>query len=226
MIKISVTKIRRTNLNKLAALGRDLKVAMTGDIFKGKQPLTPEELDTLITNFTTAQSNAESGGKLAIPAYLAATLALKNGIALFGPYVDMIAKGDVVILALTPMPTTARKDFVALILAGALAAGLISKKGMSGQFITDCKSYGPKVGYFAIISEGIVLPKEVTLSSKGQLFIPLECNINIFTSITTTKRKTFSNLKPGTTYYVYYVLTYGPETVGFLEKPLEVICSN
>lgn len=226
MIKVSVTKIRRTRLDKLAALGNDLKVAMTGSLFIDTQPMTPLALQTLITNFTYTQSIASSGGKLASPAYVTATAALKDGISLYGPYVDGIAKGDIVILALTPLPTTAKKDFIALILAGALAAGMISKKGMIGQFITNCTSFGAKVGYFAIICEGSVLPAGVTLDRKGQLKIPLGCTMNIFCSSTSSKKKTFSNLTPGVSYFVYYVLTYGPDTVGFLGTPLEVICSN
>ena len=226
MIKVSISKTRATPLDKLAAMGSDLKVAMTGPLFTDPQPLTPTELQTLITNFTGTQSTAKSGGKLAKPPYVAATKALKDGLVLFAPYINKIAKGDVVILALTPLPTTERKDFAALILAGALAAGLFSKKGMIGQFIVDCISFGPKVGYFAVICEGGVLPVGVTLSRTGQLKIPAGCTMNIFTSSTSLKRKKFSNLTPGVSYFVYYVLTYGPDTVGFFGTPLEVICSN
>ncbi len=226
MITVSKTKIRATPLDKLAAMGSNLKVAMTGSLFTDPQPLTPTALQALITNFTGTQSTASSGGKLARPAYVTATKALKDGLVLYAPYVSKIANGDVVILALTPLPTTERKDFASLILAGALAAGLFSKKGMIGQFIVDCISFGPKVGYFAIICEGGVLPAGVTLSRTGQLKIPAGCTMNIFTSSTSLKRKKFSNLTPGVTYYVYYVLTYGADTVGFLGTPLEVICSN
>ena len=226
MIKVSITKTRATGVGKLAGMASDLKVAMTGPLFIGTQPFTPTAFQTLITNFTSTKSAAKSGGKLAQPAYTTATAALKDGIVLYGPYIDSIAKGDIVILALTPLPTTAKKDFASLILAGALAAGLISKKGMIGQFITNCTSYGPKVGYFAIICEGGVLPAGVTLDRKGQLKIPLGCTMNIFCSSTSSKKKTFSNLTPGVSYFVYYVLTYGPDTVGFIGTPLEVICSN
>ena len=52
MITVSKTKIKATRLDKLAALGSDLKVAMTGLLFTGTQPLTPTALQTLITNFT------------------------------------------------------------------------------------------------------------------------------------------------------------------------------
>jgi hypothetical protein len=226
MVQISISLTRRTPLDKLAQMGLDLKVSMTGELFTGVQPLTPTELQTLITNFSNAKSAASSGGKLAKPAYNTATKALKDGLVLYGPYIDGIAKGDVVILALTPLPTTERKDFASLILAGALAAGMFSKKGMTGQFFVDCTSYGPKVGYFAIICEGGVLPAGVTLSRTGQLKIPAGCTMNIFTSSTSYKRKKFSNLTPGVSYYVYYVLTYGADTVGFMGTPLEVICSN
>ena len=226
MVNVSVTKIRNTGVGKLAGMASDLKVAMTGPLFTGTQPLTPVALQTLITNFTGAKSAAKSGGKLAQPAYITATAALIEGLVLFAHYVSKIANGDILILALTPLPTTAKKDFASLILAGALAAGLISKKGMIGQFITNCISFGPKVGYFAIICEGGVLPAGVTLDRNGQLKIPLGCTMNIFCSSTSSKKKTFSNLTPGVTYFVYYVLTYGPDTVGFIGTPLEVICSN
>ena len=226
MIKVSVTKTRSTPLGKLAAMGDDLKVAMTGSLFIGPQPMTPAELQTLITNFTSAKATAKSGGNLAKPAYVAATAALKDGLVSWAPYIDKIANGDVTILALQPLPTTAKVNFIALILGGALAAGLFSKKGMTGQFITDCTAFGPKVGYFAVICEGGVMPAGVTIDRKGQLKIPLGCTMNIFTSSTSSKKKTFSNLTPGVYYYVYYVLTYGTDTVGFFGVPLEVICSN
>ena len=226
MITVSITKIRATPLDKLSAMGSELKVAMTGPLFIGPQPMTPTALQTLITNFDSTQSAAKQGGKLARAPYVTATAAFKDGLVLYAPYVSKIANGDVAILALTPLPTTERKDFALLILAGALAAGLFSKKGMIGQFFVDCISFGPKVGYFAIICEGGVLPAGVTLSRTGQLKIPLGCTMNIFTSCTSTKKKKFSNLTPGVTYFVYYVLTYGADTVGFLGTPLEVICSN
>jgi hypothetical protein len=226
MIKVSVTKIRATGVGKLGAMADNLKVAMTGPLFIGTQPFTPVAFQALITNFTSTKALAKSGGNLAKPAYVTATAALKDGIVLYAPYIDLIAKGDVVILALTPLPTTAEKDFATLILAGALAAGMFSKKGMTGQFITNCTSYGPKVGYFAIVCEGGLLPAGVTLDRNGQLKIPSGCTMNIFCSSTSAKKKTFSNLTPGVSYFVYYVLTYGTDTVGFFGTPLEVICSN
>lgn len=207
-------------------MGSELKVAMTGPLFIGTQPMTPAALQTLVTNFDGTQSTAKQGGKLAKPPYVAATKALKNGLALYAPYVSKIANGDVDVLALTPLPTTEKKDFSSLILAGALAEGMFSKKGMIGQFFVDCISFGPKVGYFAVICEGGVLPAGVTLSRSGQLKIPAGCTMNIFTSSTSTKKKKFSNLTPGVSYFVYYVLTYGADTVGFIGTPLEVICSN
>ncbi len=226
MIKVSVAKIKKTPIGKLAAMGDELKVSMTGPLFTDTQPLTPDELQALITDFTKTQAIATSGGDLAKPPYITATASLRAGLVLYAPYVDKVAKGDITILALTPLPTTAEKDYAALILAGALATGLKSKKGRIGQFIVDCKSFGPKVGYFAVICEGGLMPEGVTLDRNGQLKMPLGCMINIFTSSTTGKMKIFSNLTPGVFYYVYYVLTYGADTVGYFGEPLEVICSN
>ena len=226
MIKVSVTKIRNTPVGKLAAMGDELKVSITGSIFIDPQPMLPAALQTLITNFTTTKANFKSGGYLVKPPYTEATKALINGLVEYAPYVSGIAKGDVTILALTPLPTTEKLNYSALILGGAVATGMYAKKGMTGQFIVDCKSFGPKVGYFAVICEGGAMPAGVTLDRKGKLKIPAGCLMNIFTSSTTSKKKTFSDLIPGVTYYVYYVLTYGADTVGFFGVPLQVICSN
>ncbi len=226
MITISVTKIRTIPLKSLAKMASDLIAAMRGEIFTDPQPFTEAQLEALLATFMSTQSLASSGGKLARPPYIAATNSLINALVMYAPYIDKIAKGDVIVLALTPLPTTEKKDYISLILDGALVEGMISKKGMKGQFIVDCTTFGPKVGYFAIISEGGVMPAGVTLSRTGQLKIPAGCTTNIFTSTTSFKRKKFSNLTPGVTYFVYYVLTYGADTVGFVGTPLEVICSN
>ena len=101
MIKVSVTKTRNTPVGKLVAMGDQLKIDMTGPLFTDPQPMTPDALQTLITNFSSTQSTFKSVGKLAKPPYTAATLALRNGLVLYAPYIDKIAKGDITTVSYT-----------------------------------------------------------------------------------------------------------------------------
>ena len=94
MITVSITKTRATPLDKLSAMGSELKVAMTGPLFIGPQPMTPTALQTLITNFDSTQSAAKQGGKLARAPYVTATEALKDGLALYAPYISKIASEE------------------------------------------------------------------------------------------------------------------------------------
>ena len=109
MITISVTKIRTTPLKSLAKMASDLIAAMRGEIFTDPQPFTEAQLEALLTTFMSTQSLASSGGKLARPPYIAATNSLINALVMYAPYIDKIAKGDVIVLALTPLPTTEKR---------------------------------------------------------------------------------------------------------------------
>lgn len=83
------------------------------------------------------------------------------------------------------------------------------------QIIADCLSFGKGVGYFAMLSEGMQLPIGFTIAANGQVCIPEGITHRIFVNVTQSRRKLFNNLKPGTTYYLYYVLMVG-DTVGLI----------
>ena len=228
MVKISKPKIKATKVGELANMATLMSAAIFGNliVFFGSKPFTTVEILAFITEYNSRKSDFEVGGLLQKPAYMAAKKALINCILSFGEYVDTIALGDLVILALSTLPTDEDTvDIKALIAAGSKAEDVKAKQGITGQMKTTCKAFGKGVSYLLVISEGGPLPAGVTISSKGLLKIPGGTTNSIYVDTTKGKNKILYGLTPGVLYHICYVLICD-DTVGIFGDEVIGSCGN
>ena len=224
---ISITKIKKIKNNDLADAAKEASDAIFGNPidFEPPYPTTAAIITTLVTTYTGTKAGYKVGGKLAKPAFTNARKGLQGEVVKLGKYVNDIANGNIDILHASTLPTNEdEKDFKALIAAGAIAQNISDAKGLSGQILTDCDTFGVGVEYVTLLCEGAVLPAGATLGINGQVTMPGGFAGSISTSIFLTRKKTFINLTPGVFYYIYYVLVY-KGTVGRLSNPLKAVCN-
>jgi len=222
-LKVSRQKIKKFKVDEIGGKALAMSAAIFGLVlvFIGAKPYTAAEISALVATYNEAKADYAVGGLLFKPAFLAAKLALLNCILAFAPYVDGIALGNEVTSDLSTLPNNKPVDYAALIAAGAKASGITGVIGLSLQIVTDCTAFGAGVGYFAILSEGVPLDSGAIVGSNGQLYIPEDVTNAIYVNFIQGRKKYFNNLKPSTTYYLYYVLMYG-ETVGTISAGVPV----
>ena len=207
--KVSLGKIKKIAQYEIAEKAQAMSEAIFGAplTFKAPFPFTAVAFALLISTYLSTQAAYQLGGKLKRSAFLAAKNALYGGVLAFAPYVNGIALGDIEILKLSTLPLlTAGIDYAALIAAGATVQHIIAIQGkVQRQITTTCPSFGEKIGYTVIVSEGVPLPPGFQLTPDGSFFAPtgIKCIVNWFGN----RNKVFSNLLPKTEYYVYYVLS-------------------
>lgn len=224
---VSTRLIRRILQRDIAKKSKKMSDAINGNIavFKGVQPFTAIAVTALILAFTTAEGAYAVGGILKKNDFLNAKAALYDCVLEFAPYVNALALGDKVILDLSTLPLLSDElDIAKLIADGAIADNVTAKQGASPrQIITNCNSFGEKVNYIVIISEGIPLPAGFYVESNGTVTLPdgNRCFVNSLGN----RRKSFVNLLPKTEYFVYYVLTYGASTVGVVSAGVSIVTS-
>lgn len=223
---ISTRLIRRILLRDIAARTRTMSNAIFEDptTFTGTIPTTAAAIETIVVAFLTTQATAKVGGSVKKMAFVAAKKAIYSLVLEFAPYIDGIAKGDLVLLNLSTLPTTADEvDIEALITAGGVAANIKVKQGsLPREIVCNCDSFGRGVGYLVILSEGMPLQAGFSVNNQGQITNP--AGNRIFINFLKDRKKTFTDLLPKTEYFVYYVLTYG-NVVGIISVGISVVTS-
>ncbi len=224
---VSTRLIRRILLRDIAKKAKKMSDAINGNtaVFTGVQPFSAIAVAALILSFTTAEGAYAVGGLLKKNDFLDAKTALYDCVLAFAPYVNDLAIGDKVKLDLSTLPLLSDElDIAKLIADGGVAENITAKQGVSPrQIITSCNSFGEKVSYLVIVSEGIPLPAGFHVESNGTVTTPTgnRCFVNSFGN----RRKSFVNLLPKTEYFVYYVLTYGVTTVGVVSAGVSIVTS-
>lgn len=223
---ISTRLIRRILLRDIAARTRAMSNALYGDpsTFKGILPATAAAIEAIVVAFLSAQATAKVGGSVKKMAFVDAKKAIYALVLEFAPYVDGIAKGDLVILNLSTLPTTADEvDIAAAIAAGGVAANIKVKQGkLPREVAINCDSFGLGVGYLVILSEGMPLQAGFSVNNQGQITNP--AGNRIFINFLKDRKKTITDLLPKTEYFAYYVLTYG-NVVGVISVGVSVVTS-
>ena len=224
VIKISIKKIKRINASKLGDAALIMVMAISGNtlVFKGDQPLTPKQIKALIKTFTNAKTFYKLNGITGKMAYLNAMTALINGMLAFVPYVNNIAKGDKRILAASTLPTTeVAKDVAKMFKEGLTASGITGLIDKNGRLETDCDPFGDGVNYIVVLSEGIPLPINFCINSRGQIEQTSGILNRIFIDITSSRKKVFTGLSILKSYFIYYIMVFG-DKVSFISKCIEV----
>lgn len=224
--RVSIKLIKKILQSEIAKRAQKMSDAIFGDpdVFTGTLPMTLAALSLIIATFLSAEGAYAVGGSLKRSAFITAKKALYAALLKFAPYVDGVALGNAVILSLSTLPLLSDEpNYAALIAAGGLAQRITAIQGaFVRQIVTNCASFGEKIGYTVIVSEGVPLPVGFVITSNGTVATPAgnRCFVNSFGA----RKKTFSNLLPKTEYFVYYVLTYGT-VVGTVSAPKSIVTS-
>ena len=224
--KVSVTGIKSIKVTEL--VGDALKIVqavyvINPTVFTGVKPILQAAFETAITTFSDARAAFGQGGTAAKKPYDDAYAALIVVIIKVGEYVDTIAVGDETKLKLSTYPFTgATNPAGALIKAGALPTLLSGKAGGTGLLSTTCAAWGKNVQFMAIIVQGAPFPPGTIMNLNGQLQFPNgEGTPTYIINVNGKRTKHYTNLLPGVTYFIYYVMSFGGYVSG-LSIPLKI----
>lgn len=228
--KVNRTKIKALKVREIDARAEEMKQAIFVTyltIFVGIIPMTAIAFGTLITNYINSRTSYRVIGRSMKGANDAAKAALLDGLLLFANYVDEIAQGNVDILIDSTLPFTGQLiGSGSLITNGAKATGVKGKSGNIGQLTTSCQPFVKGVRYHAILVQGSPLPANVITNLNGQLLLLTGVGVPPYVLNLNGKRtKSFTNLIPGTAYYVYYILE-GEGVVSDLSLAFKIIAGE
>jgi hypothetical protein len=165
--------------------------------------------------------------------YLAAKKDLMNALDQTADYVDDIALGDANIITLAGYAPTKGTSSSAPDPSQLTTVKL--SRGVSGTLVSECENQTVIDDYICIMTTGEPLPKDVIISSAGQLMIsptekpstenaPLVADTPVTTlDFTKGRKKKFISLTPGTTYYFYF-FGINAAGVGPLSTAVSIVC--
>jgi len=194
----------------------------------------------LINTYNDTLGIYEQGGKGQFGAFDSARTALLNALDLNAKYVDTVAVGDENIITLAGYMAT--KGTRSAAVKPVQATGATAKADETGVIIAECAKQNSASSYGCILVAGSPLPAGINISDAGQLiFTEVDSDnesgntntilantlTNIFTKgaidFTVSRKKTFSNLTRGVTYYFYFFVI-NSKGVGKLSLPAQGWC--
>lgn len=229
--KVSISLIKKIPLDELGGVAEEVRQGifiLNPNKFPGTRPISYDSMGSLITDFTDARSAFKQGGTSAKKPYEDAIPPLVNCLLSFAPYVNEIADGNETILKLSNLPYTGMGEDVAkLIRDGGVATKLAGVAGtIMGELKTTCTAFGRDVFFIAFAALGAPFPKGTTMNLDGQIIFPAGAQMPPFAMNANGKRdKMFTDLTPGVTYYIYYVMIFGG-AVSALSNPLKISCGS
>ena len=163
-------------------------------------PFSVADFTTRITNYVATRNAYVRGGLDQKPAFLAAKEILLDTLEETADYVDDIADGDIELIVkggFVPTKTAASPKP-----APDKPTGVILKRGQAtGEVFLECDAQSVGEYYGAIASEGV--PLSEFSSANGILIFEGNRTNNIGIDVNKSRKKHFTNLIPGTTYYFY-----------------------
>ena len=179
----------------------------------------------LVTTFISTRKAHEKGGLAQLPAYEAATAALRVAVLTLAEFVDGIALGDITIINLAGYDATYDTTSTSSAMGNINITGLTLTREDSfiGRLDTDSESKGDRANYIGILCEGFPLPDGVTIDADGNIYIPSSVTMHIRVNIGMTRKKKFTGLTPGLTYYAYYIYKTSKFLSGFSNE-VKMIC--
>jgi hypothetical protein len=176
-------------------------------------PLTQIQLQLLIDNFLNTYSAYKNGGIAQKGPFNIAKEQLMAGFDTLSAYVDSIALGDANIILLAGFVPT--KSSVSASTPPAQPQQVTITREVPGTFSTDCAVVEGADGYQALLSREL-LPATININASGQIVdmddsmpgggsaSPATSTLRFIIDLNKARKKTFSSLQIGTTYYVYY----------------------
>lgn len=184
-------------------------------------PVIPKaDFEKLVKDYNSRYADFANGGKAQKGDWLIAKAALISGLDQIADDVDEVADGnEATILEGGFQP---RKTFRSG--KNIPSAPEIEKIGHGGEGVITaaCKLIEPNIYYGCIISEGAPLPDNFIMQL-GKLIIPAGLSMPIQIDENKSRKKSFSNLKSGTRYHVYF-FARNSAGVSLLGEPKSIIC--
>jgi hypothetical protein len=201
-------------------------------------PLSEVEFQALISTFTNTRDIYVQGGKGQKGTYVAAKTALFEGIDATASYVDTIADGDENIITLAGFDAT--KGTKSDAPKPVQASGVKVKAGDTGVLHAECDKQDVAVAYGCIMTAGEPIPFDINIDNAGQMQIggdepmppmPPTAAAGVMAAIASGgiidfnmgRKKTFTNLARGVTYYFYF-FAVNARGVGGISLPAQGWC--
>lgn len=192
------TKATDDQLDSKAVAVKDGIASNPGDF--PSPPVAVADFTTRITNYVATRNAYVRGGLDQKPAFLAAKEILLDTLEETADYVDDIADGDTALIVkagFVPTKTEASPKP-----APNKPTGVVLKRGQAtGEVFLECDVQSVGEYYGAIVSEGI--PLAGFNFSNGMFGFEGNRPNNIGIDVNKNRKKHFTNLQPGTTYYFY-----------------------
>ena len=175
-------------------------------------PMTRPDFQLLISAFVT--ENAAYEGHTATRAEMEEKRTdLMQGLDIQSTYVDTVADGDKEIIELAGFIATKGNNSQKP--KPGQPVGVVLNRGISRELVSDCPVVENADSYGALLVAGNPLPENIVISDGGQIIYEGDMGpepiptagagaITFILDLTKGRKKTFSNLQVGTTYYVYY----------------------
>ncbi len=163
-------------------------------------PVLPTALQTLIDDYEVKRSAYKRGGLDQKPAFEQAKTALMNALDDNAGYVDSIADGnEATIVAAGYVPTSTESKPAQI---PSKPEVRLKRGEAAGQILAECKPIKGAQYFGCIVSEGS--PLEGNVLTEEVILLPAGSKSNVGMNVSKDRKKVFSGLQPGTTYYFYF----------------------
>jgi len=213
-IRCKLTYHRKNN----SVLGTFAGGVKTG-IFQHNPPFNAPPMDELafhglIEDFNDTYSEYEEH-RASIDEVMGKRNPLMNALDGYSEYVNTVANGDAIIIGLGGFEAT--KGSLSSKIAPVMPTGVTLERGI-GELIAECDAIAGADSYGAILVANNPLPENIYINGLGQIVVenngsdplpptPLMAAANgivFIQDLTKSRKKKFSNLQAGVTYYVYF----------------------
>lgn len=162
--------------------------------------MLPTALQTLIDDYEVKRSAYKRGGLDQKPAFEQAKTALMNALDDNAGYVNSIADGnEATIVAGGYVPTSTETKPAQV---PSKPEVRIKRGEAAGQILAECKPIKGAQYFGCIVSEGS--PLEGNVLTEEVILLPAGSKSNVGMNVAKDRKKVFSGLQPGTTYYFYF----------------------
>lgn len=180
-------------------------------------PFTFIDFNNLLDNYNNKRYLYEQGGKSQRGPYRDAKAALMAKLDELANYVDGVANGNANIITLAGFVAT--KQSRSKSVRPDEPTGVVLTRGKKGILIAECDPQDQSVHFGCILTAHKPLPSSVILTKNGQLQIIEDVNdadsknaqleaanimVTALIDLKPQRKKEFTNLKPGVTYFVVY----------------------
>ena len=188
-------------------------------------PFTKVKAEAVNSEFISAKSAYNNGGKNQEPPYIKAKTAAVSLLDDGADFVDGIAKGDPMIITTSGYtPTFSNKEKEPTHIPGQVMYITEDKESVDNQIIVECETFGAGVSYTCIvIPGGNPIPDLFSLSNNGEMKLPA-LKDGIILMVNHQRKKVINGLTSGVKYSIFFFVT-NAKGVGPISAAKIITCS-